>query len=66
MVMFSLVCLGLSVYELVTQSPLPVMPKAPGCVLGPCGGRVSDPLERVYIAGPADSQGTIYSPDRDF
>lgn len=58
--MISLVCLGLGVYEVASQPQLPAMPNAPRC---PCG-QVSDPLERVYIAGPsADSQDINYSPN---
>ena len=61
--MISLVCLGVAVYELTSQPPLPAMPSASGCVLGPARGRVYDPLERVYIAGPSDSDDVFYSPN---
>lgn len=58
LVIVSVICLGLSVYEIVSQPRLPAIPGAPGCVLGCEGCGVSDPLDRVYIAGPTDSDET--------
>ena len=54
----AVICFGLSVYEVASQPRLPAMPGVPGCVLGWDGCRVSDPLGRVYIAGPTDSDET--------
>ena len=63
LVVVAVICFGLSVYEIASQPPLPAIPGAPGCCLGCDGCRVYDPLQRVYIAGPTDSEDTINFPN---
>ncbi len=57
------ICAGWAFYEVATEPPLPTMPPSPGCMPGYAPGRVYDPLERVYIAGPSDSDEIEYSPN---
>lgn len=59
----AVVCLGLSIYEVASESPQPTMRSGPGCVFGGVYGRVYEPRERVYIAGSSDSNYIVYRPN---